>query len=93
MEGRTAPLFAWVPSEATFARGSGARLPVVDEDVERAVRVARDQVAGHRLKRHEAAVGADGGRLTAAVGLGAIGGHTHPGGGAGLLTGVCQTVR
>jgi len=61
-----------------------ASLPVVDEHVGLAVRIADDEVGRIALERDEAAVGREGGVAADVVGLGPVGGDAHARGHARL---------
>jgi hypothetical protein len=61
-----------------------AALPVPDKDVSGVIGVARDEVRGDRVERNVAAVRADRGVRTGAVGLGSGGANADRAGRAGL---------
>jgi hypothetical protein len=67
----------------TFELGRGAELrhaqPVAKEDVEHAIRVARDQVVGQGDEGDVTAVGADGLSAAVEIGLASIASHADPG--------------
>ncbi len=69
--------FASAPELSTLTRVGLAGLPVVDEDVAGAVRVAGDEVGGIGVERDEAPVGADRGEEASTVPLLTAGRDAH----------------